>query len=295
MPRGIPNKRSSNDVIDFTIGIDPVMDAIAAGAAMADLLMRRGANARYIDTVVDIAFETAEDAFNTETAALALSSGSFDHMYEWGTIGINKGRTNVRQPHTAPTARLWHHFSEGNGLNRTLAYVYKPSVANVPKPTKAATGMDTDVINSMRDHVFRWKAKVIEEASLVTIRPTEAEFLLIPAYEQNRPYMRPHDIKRGYMLTKGPIQANPGNSTESFAAWWLNFWTGQGDEIVESSVQTQILSDLEPELRPKRSSKMIPIRTFNPNKEIAVKQKAVEKRLEAKARLRAARGAGDDD
>lgn len=294
---GRRTKSKSSVSLVFEVDMEPVMEFLATGGAIADTIAKRGANARYMDTITTIALEQADDVFNTETAAYAMSTGQFGHMYEWGTAGINKGRSNVRQPASAPTARLWHSFSEGQGIDRALFMVYKPSVANVPKPTKAATGMDTDVIASMKDHVFTWKAKMIDEGAWVTIEPVESEFLLIPAYEHNRQYMRNHDIKRGYMLTRGPVEFQLGMNYESFAEWWLNYWMGQGEEILEASIRKQILSDTEPELKRGRmgGKHPRPVGTFSVLNEVAEKQKAVEKRMEARARLREARELRDND
>lgn len=285
------NKRWASSGLDFKINIDPVMDAIAAGYVLTDFKKNR----KYVDTIVDIAFEQADDEFKRQTDAYAMATGELRHMYEWGTIGINRGRTNVRQQPNAPNAKLWHTFTTGEGLDRMLAFVYKPSVANVPKPTVGQTGMASDVIASLRDHVFTWKAEVIEKAQMVTIRPRQAKFLLIPAYEENRPYMRPYDIKRGYMLTKGPIKARPGLYSEAFTEYWVTYWQTRGRTILETSVQSQMLSDFQPEFRPKRGGKPLPIGTFSVRSAIAKKETETRKRIEAKARLREAREAVDDD
>jgi hypothetical protein len=280
-------KSFSNSGLDFKISIDEVLEALAAGYALTDSMKDK----RYLDAIVDEAFELADESFNLQAAAYA-STGAIRHMYEWGTLGVNKGRSNVRLNPNNPAARLWTNFAEGAGLDRTLWFAYRPSVANVPKPTVASTGMSSETIAKMRDHVFRWKAEVMEEGQDVTIKPRKAKFLLIPAYEENRPYMRPNDIKRGYMLTKGPVTVNPGQSTAygNFTAFWTTFWAGEGAEILNDSVNSQILSDYEPEFRKPRTNRSLrPVGTMDVKREIEAKSKKIQKKVRTKAHARRAK------
>lgn len=277
-------KKFNGDGMSFAIAIDDVLDALASGFAMSESM----SDPRYIDLVVDEAFERTDETFNKAAAAYA-QTGAIDHMYEWGTVGINKGRSNIRPDPMSPAARLWTNFSEGKGLNRTVWYAYRPSVANVPKPTSKETGMSSEVIAKMRDHVFRWKAEVMEEGQDVTIAPRKAKFLLIPAYEENRIYMRPNDIKRGYMLTKKPIYARPGAAAFSgqFTKYWLGFWNGTGEEVLTNWVNDYILSDFQGEFALNRTSNSVrPIGSFSVKTEVAKKTKASKKRVAAKAKAR---------
>lgn len=277
-------KRFANSGITYEIGIDELIAALAAGHAISHSLEDRS----YIDAVVDEAFKVADAEFNTEAVAMG-QAGTIKHMFEWGTVGVNRGRTNVRPNPNSPAARLWTNFTEGQGLDRTIWFAYRPSVAFVPKPTTAETGMSSEVINKMRDHVFRWKAEVMEEGHDVMISPRKAKFLLIPAYEENRPYMRPNDIKRGYMLTKGPIVANPGAAKQAgnFTAFWMDFWNGRGADILEESVNQQIMTDFEPEfVKPRTSKSLRAVGTFDVKTLVEKKSKQVQSKVKRKAKTR---------
>ena len=277
-------KKFAEGGLSFELSIDSVLEALAAGFALSESMK----DPRYIDAVVDEAFDKADEDFNLGAAAMGRA-GKISHMFEWGTIGVNKARSNVRLNPMSPAARLWTNYTEGVGLDRTLWFAYRPSVANVPKPTVADTGMSSEVISKMKDHVFRWKAEVMEEGHDVTIAPKKAKFLLIPAYKENRPYMRPNDIKRGYTLTKGPIHMTPGDSkfAGSFTKFWEGYWNSRGEKLMNTFINEQILSDYEPEFREPRTAKTLrPAGSFSAEAEIAKKTKQVMKRTAARAKAR---------
>lgn len=287
MPRArISNaqKKFANDGVTFAISMDEVLEMLAAGHALTESMK----DPNYLDAVVDEAFEIADNTFNVHAAAYG-ASGAIKHMYEWGTVGINRGRSNVRMSPTNPNARLWNNFSEGKGLDRTVWFAYRPSVANVPKPTTGETGMSSEVIRKMRDHVFRWKAEVMEEGHDVTIAPRKAKFLLIPAYAENRPYMRPHDIKRGYALLQRPVTMSPGASKSygNFTAFWTSFWHGEGAEILEDATNGMVLADFEPEFtKPRTTSTLRPVGAYKVKTEVEAKAKKIQRRVTRKAQIR---------
>jgi hypothetical protein len=202
-------------------------------------------NKDYQDSLIKTAFNTAVLEFNTEAAAYAAAGGNIKHMYEWGTAGINRGATNARPNPMSDRARLWEPIMTGKGFNRTLDFFYKPSLAYVPKPTSGETGMDPDVIASMRDHVFRQKAMVFESGITVTIRPQEAQFLLMPKYANvDTSQWRSNDIERGYALVPGPNKLRPGARTVGqFTAYWTQFWEGRGNDIMNAAVQKELDED----------------------------------------------------
>jgi hypothetical protein len=269
--------------IVFEISIDEVAEAIGAGLALShapnDMV--------YIDSVVDEAFARADAEFNVQAAALG-ETGAISHMYEWGTVGINRGRSNMRPNPMSESARLWHNFSEGAGLDRSIFFTYRPSVAFVPKPTAGETGMSSATINKMRDAVFRWKAEVMEEGEEVTISPRR-KFLLIPAYEENREYMRPHDIKRGYTLTQHPVTLNPGinHYSGNFTKFWTEFWESEGNDILYTQVNNMLLEDFTPPIvKPRTDNTFRPVGTFTAKQLVALNQKKVAKQAVAKAKKR---------
>src|SRR5690242_5633907 len=63
----------------------------------------------YIDHLMHAAHADAAEQFNKDIAAQAMATQRFNHMYEWGTAGINKGRTSRRMDPLSPEAMLWRH------------------------------------------------------------------------------------------------------------------------------------------------------------------------------------------
>lgn len=279
--------RSSADVIDIAVDLEPLMIALGAAQALAHMTDDKV----YIDALLDVAFDEADNEFSREADAYA-KTGAIAHMYEWGTVGVNPSRTNMRLQPSNPAAKLWSNYAVGSGLDRTVGFVYRPSVANVPKPTSGKTGMSQNVIESMRDYQFTWKARVMEEGEMVTIKP-KRKFLLIPAYPENvNEYWRTNDINRGYRLVDHAISTFPGSTryAGAFTEFWYNFWEDRAGEIMDESLAAMIEEDYFPEiLRPRSPGKMRPASSFVVKAEVEKNKKATQKRANAKARLRRAR------
>jgi hypothetical protein len=265
---------------DFT----SVIHFIGSGLAMTDALK---VDSEYFNTILETSFGKADEQFNLEAAAMA-ASGSLDirHMFEWGTLGVNKGRTNTRPTPNSERARLWKNTLHGGGRTPVLEFTFKPSVAFVPKPTKTDSGMDPEVIASMRDHVFTWKAAVMERGLQVTIAPREAQFLLIP-YRKDAYGFRPHDKKRGYILTKSTIFARPGAKVAgNFTSFWLQFWEGRGNEMMEADMFKNIETDFTVELQGGKPRPVRPATTIDVTAATESERKRVAKKTVSKARAR---------
>ena len=281
----------SGDEVKLMVDLGPVIEFLAAGNAMALSLNQ---TKKYTDSIFDNAFGEADEEFNIRAAGYAAVTGNISHMYEWGTIGINRGRTNMRPDPMSRAARLWDNVAPGRGFNRVITYYFKPSFANVPKPTVRDTGMDPEIIGKMRDHIFRWKAEMMEWGREVTIVPDKAKFLLIPVTEANRAYVRSNDAKRGYTLSKGPItfQAGGNRYANNFTTFWMQYWEGDGEFIVNRAVNRQIIMDFQPEMTKKqlRAMKMLPAGPAqNIESRIAAYTKKVERKVEALAKARSAK------
>lgn len=259
----------SGDEVTLYVDLSPVIQFLAAGDAMTRALE----NPRYADGLFESAFAEADEVFNTQAAAYAAATGNISHMYEWGTTGINRGRSNMRPNPMSPTARLWKTVAVGKGFDKTITYNFLPSKAIVPKPT-GFPNID------FRDHVFVWKAEVMEWGRQVTIYPKEAKFLFIPVTPENEQFVRPHDRKRGYTLSKGPISFNAGGRryANNFTNFFTNYWYDQGDGIIQASIQRQALADFEPELR-----KTVSKTPTKPKPNVTGKVRTESKKIEGKA------------
>lgn len=292
MPRlkGLKIGGGSGEVMEISVDLEPTLYAIGAMQAFSRSLNDKV----YIDALFDEAFEKADAAFDKHADAVART-GAISHMYEWGTVGVNKGRSNMRLAPENPKAKLWSNFSVGSGLNRSIAWVYRPSVATVPKPTSAETGMSAEVISLLRPQYFTWKAEVMEENRTVTISPQEAKFLLLPATKENRARFdgwRPNDLKRGYMLTQKTIESQPGKNAYygSFTGIWDAFWLGEGSNIISEEIGRMVEQDYFPEVsRVRPPGKLIPAKAWNVRGNVQESANATKKRVTTKRRLAAQR------
>ena len=276
--------RRSPAPVTFYADFSPVAKFIGAGLAMTDLVSDRSP---YLDLTIDNAFDVANETFNLEAASVAATGATnIKHMFEWGTSGINRGKSNARPAPTSERARLWKTTIIGVGKSKKVQYVFKPSLATVPKPTNRDTGMSTDVIQSMRTHVFHSKAMVMETGLWVDISPKNAKFLLIPYFEGATGF-RPHDKKRGYILSHGPIQAQPGRNVKgNFTQYWTQFWEGRGEEMMNKIVMEQIEADFVPEMMVNSKEVPEPAMMNNIVAEVETERKRVAKKATSKAKAR---------
>lgn len=285
----IKGVKSGLDTIEIGIDLTPILYPIAGAQA----LNRGLKHDTYIDALMDTAFEKADAMFDQEADAMALT-GAISHMYEWGTVGVNTGKTNMRMRTSNPNSRLWTNYSWGTGLDRSISFVYRPSLANVPKPSASQTGMDASVIEALRPQQFTWKAKILEEGQTVTISPKEAEYLLIPATQANRANAnftwRTNDIARGYLLTRGPLVTDhsKGRYYGNFEKLWYSFWLDRAPDIIEADVNKMIEDDYFPSIFQKVPPlKMRPAKAWNVRAEVEERAQSVHKRALAKRRLKA--------
>lgn len=285
---------ASGDKVELFIDLSDVEEFLAAGDAIVKSLKTK----RYQNALWDAALAEADTEFNIEAAAYAMATGNIAHMYEWGTAGINKGRSNVRPNPMSKGARLWQTASPGTGFTRTITYYFLPSFANVPKPTTTDSGMSQEVISKMRDHVFRWKAEYMEWGREVIITPDKAKFLLIPISDENRQHARPYEIKRGYFLSKGPITFNAGGNryANHFTQFFVNYWLGKGDQVLNDSVKRQVLLDYNPKFRTNKMFKSLKPAGGSVQARVAAASKRIQAEVEqeAVARAMAVQARGED-
>jgi hypothetical protein len=274
--------------VKFSADFSPIIESIGSFDAMA----WSAKNPDYVDELIQVAHGLAENEFNVLAAAQA-ATGSIAHMYEWGTQGINRGRSSIKPNPMDARARLWKDVFTTDGLGGTLAFEFKPSLARVPKPTAAATGMNPEIIKKLSDHVFTWKARVMEMGETVTIKRKTANMLLIPLRNGQVPTGEdyPSRLKRGYVMAKGPIQAQPGrNVAGNFSEFWVGFWEGQGNKIMDASIETQILEDFESAIVQQGRG---PLKPPVPSISAAVQAVSKKRQAEAKTKARMRKRAGE--
>lgn len=278
------------NTVEFSTDFSALAKFIGAGKALA----LAEDDQMYLENLAQAAFAETEAAFNVEAAAVAGAGGGIKHMFEWGTLGINRGRTNMRPSPNSERARLWGTNLSGHGLNQTYQYYFKPSVAFVPKPTVGETGMSAEDIATLRNHVFWNKAMVFETGMEVVIRPVEAKFLIMPAYKSmNTSEWRPTDVRRGYMVSKGPNILKPGQKVAgNFTAFWTAFWEDRGQELIDDRMETYFQEDFMVDMATNTSEVPRPAMTVNLKTMVLKEQKRVQRNARRRAAYRAKKEAG---
>lgn len=221
----------------MSVDLSGAIESLAAVNAMNRLIQSK----TYQEYLMEYAHGKAENEFN-RLAAAAAATGQFRHMYEWGTRGINKGKSNVRPDPMSERARLWNHKMVGRGLNQRFEFSFKPSLATVPKPTTTDTGMSQEDISQLKDHVFMWKAMVMETGATVVIKPKRGKILLMPFYGGKYPAgAKARDKARGYSVTRNEVTFKPGAKVVgNFTAFWKGFWENQGQAIFINTFDADI-------------------------------------------------------
>lgn len=285
----VSRPRTRGARVEFFTDFSALAKFIGAGKALA----QSEDDQLYLDNLAEAAFNDVENEFNIEAAAMG-AAGTIKHMFEWGTQGINRGRTNMRPNPLSERARLWGTKLNARGLNGTYEYYFKPSVAFVPKPTSTETGMDPEVIANMRKHIFWNKAMVFETGMEVTIARKEAKFLLMPAFKNTDTSMwRRTDIKRGYRLLKNPVILQPGQQTAGrFTGFWTDFWEGRGQEMIDARMESYFEEDFLADLEVNTSGTVRPAMTQNIRAEVVKEQKRVARNARRRAAYRAKKEAG---
>lgn len=201
----------------------------------------------YIDHLMRAAHAEATEQFNRDLAAQAIATQRFNHMYEWGTVGINKGRTSRRLDPMSQDARLWtHRLTGGRSKTKGIDWSFRASKVPVPQPTTQKTKVSKTHLDKLsgRKHIFYWKAPIIEAGMKVKLRPKYADAIFVPFYGQPRsPNLGLATRKRGYLFSKAPLTNVPGHGTiqgrdlvGNFSAFWEEWWNTAGSQIIQQKM-----------------------------------------------------------
>ena len=213
-----------------------VIGAIEEAAVVAD-------SDRYIGKLINAAHAKVADEFDAHIIADAMASTAFNHMFEWGTAGINRGRTTRRMSPFSPEAKLWQHVLTGSGKNKSAGFRFLPSKVPVPPPTTQSTGISQKYLSKLKGkHIFWNKAAVMEAGTPVRIAPKPGKRLFIPLMttaEGTGGTMA--DKKRGFIMTPNAVTVQPGGqNTGTFTAYWERFWEGVGQEGMQAHMQESL-------------------------------------------------------
>lgn len=205
----------------------------------------------YIDHLMRAAHAEAASQFNKDIAAQAIATQRFNHMYEWGTAGINKGRTSRNMNPLNPDAMLWkHRLTGGRGKHKGIDWTFRASKVPVPQPTTAKTKVAREYLDKLsgRKHIFYWKAPIIESGMKVMLRPKYAKAIFVPFYGKPRsPKLSERDRERGFIFHKGPLLNVPSHGSiqgrdlkGNFTAFWEQWWNSTGEAVLAGAMMKAV-------------------------------------------------------
>ncbi|SRR6266498_3168602 len=229
--------------IDYNVDFSEMAGIIGVVNGAAKILD----DSRFMDRLITHAHKRTKPSFNNDAAAYAAATGTIRHMFEWGTAGINPGRTNRRMSPNDPMARLWEHTLTGTGKTKVAGFVFRPSLVPIPAPTVAKTGVPSSELAKLTGgpYLFTNKAAVIETARPVTIRPKDSDWLFVPFGPEGP---RGASVRKGrnFIFTKGPVHTIPGKRLAgNFSKFWVAWWETEGASIMAEKMQTRIDYEME--------------------------------------------------
>lgn len=160
------------------------------------------------DGIGDTFAKKAKDGFMASIiAAKEAGLPSVQHVFEWLDEEIYSGEMS-----NIPLFKITVKTPKGGA--KLIGFTFLPSNRVVPKPDPDWWGFDPKIVGNLSDHVFRFKAIVMETNSSVDIVPKGDNRLFIPSRVG----------RYGYALAKSST-INPGGeaATGGFTTFW-NSW-----------------------------------------------------------------------
>jgi len=173
---------------------------------IATEMVRKGA---LTNSLMKTSFDVSDKAFNKFMAGKAAtdantSSIGVQHMFEWGST------------HQGIGTRLWKTFMTGNNSSRYVGVTFIDSRRKVPLTPKTQ--------KQVSRHVFIKKARMLENAEEVTIKPKKTFLVYEETLGQSVSKKNP---KGNLIFTKKPTGPQPAgmgkfknNFQNAFNLWW---------------------------------------------------------------------------
>lgn len=173
---------------------------------------------------------------HADRAARVMPS-QYEHMYDWGMLGLKSGR-------------LWNDQLSGGVGRRFATFTFRPSTRPVPKTTPQNTGIRQSMFPNLSDrkYVFVNKAMVFETGMTTTITPKNNDRLFVPLRHKTRTGWRdvdyggnltPYDIKRGFVWAER-VQQSHENTAGNFTTLYQIFYATQNERVFAESVKPRL-------------------------------------------------------
>lgn len=194
-------------ITDVTNMIHSVEFTLKTNAHINELVTatHRVLTSKFIMHMSQVAFNTPEE---------------FKHMYEWGRTGD-------------PNARLWKHLLRGAGATRVSTFEFKASKTTVPlTPEKRAIGVQ-------QNHIFVWKAPVLELGLPVRISPKIATTLVMDYPKRTGQLVY---TKRTIYIPRQGAEQVWGAFTNEFMRWFAG---GSPSQIIKSEIEPKVQAGIK--------------------------------------------------
>lgn len=170
----------------------------------------------HINQLVTATHRILSSRFILHMSQVAFNSPEeFKHMYEWGRVGD-------------PNARLWKHILRGAGATRVATFEFKASKTTVPlTPEKRAVGVQ-------QNHIFVWKAPILELGLPVRISPKIATTLVMDYPKRTGQLVY---TKRTIFIPRQGAESVWGAFTNEFMRW---FASGTPTQIIKSEIEPKV-------------------------------------------------------
>lgn len=205
----------------------------------------------YIDEVLRTAHAAASKVFDTDTAVVATATQSLNHMYEWGTAGINPAPGAPRLSPTSARAKLWRHrLTGGKSPNKGVDFIFKPSVVPVPLPTPRTSGISSGSVKvwPSRRHTFMARPWITEYGVSVQIKPKYAKALFIPLRGETTG--DPRAMRNGFIMTRNSVTVTPGKRLQgNFLSHWYGWWNSTGYAMINDHIEALAEKDMKTVVR----------------------------------------------
>jgi hypothetical protein len=179
----------------------------------------------HINDLITATHKILADRFIMHMSNVAFNSPEeFKHMYEWGRVGD-------------PNGRLWKHLLRGAGAARVATFDFKASKKTVPlTPEKQAVGVKNN-------HIFVWKAPILELGLPVRISPKIATTLVMDYPKRTGQLV--YTKRTIYIPRQGSEQAW-GAFTNEFMRWFAG---GTPIQIIKSEIEPKIQAGVREAMR----------------------------------------------
>lgn len=215
------------DILRVDTDITEMMGFLGAVSQMEETIK----SARYKSAILDYAHGKLSDSFNSYADAIAGSTDSFSHMYEW------KMRGN-------PMGRLWRHKLAGRAGNKSATFVFLASRKPIPTPEERSSDSNDPISRvdpddlarlSKRRYYFYWKAPIAEYNLQVKIVPKHAKKLFMPLDGVPKNFVFVNVINQNGVSPKFV-----GRFTGLWTQWWSSVAPGEFERFVKESLQDDL-------------------------------------------------------